>query len=52
MQKNTAQQQLYNMLVSKDFDPVKKNSTGNNVIDPDDADMIKFDYKSKSGKDY
>jgi hypothetical protein len=52
MTKNTAQQQLYDMLVSKDFNPVKKNSRGASIIDPDDADMIKFDYKSKTGKDY
>jgi len=52
MQKNTAQNQLYDLLVSKDFGPVKRNSGGSGVIDDDDADMIAFDYRTPSGKDY
>jgi|688.fasta_scaffold02944_37 hypothetical protein len=50
--KNTANQQLYNLLVSKDFEPEQFNSGGASILDPDDADLIKFDYKSRDGKNY
>lgn len=51
-QNNSAQQQLYDLLVSKDFEPVQYNSRGAAVIDSDDADLIGFDYHSPSGKEY
>lgn len=50
--KNTPNQQLYNLLVSKDFEPTQYNSGGAAIMDPDDADLLKFDYKSRDGKNY
>ena len=52
MAKNTTSRKLYDMLVSRGFDPEESNSQGKNVIDPTEADMVKFDYIAPSGKNY
>ena len=52
MAKNTTSRKLYDMLVSRGFDPEESNSQGTNVIDPSEADMVKFDYIAPSGKNY
>lgn len=52
MAKNTTSRKLYDLLVSRGFDPEESNSSGNNVIDPTEADMVKFDYIAPSGKNY
>lgn len=48
---NTASQQLYDLLVSRDFDPEALNSAGKPAEDPGDAEIISFDYKTDS-QDY
>ena len=50
MAKNTTSRKLYDMLVSRGFDPEESNSQGVNVVDPTEADMVKFDYIAPSGK--
>ena len=52
MAKNTTSRKLYDMLVSRGFDPEESNSSGTNVIDPTEGDMVKFDYIAPSGKNY
>jgi hypothetical protein len=50
-QSNTASQQLYNLLVSRDFEPEALDATGKPAADPADADIISFDYRTQE-KDY
>ena len=45
-QSNTASQQLYDLLVSRDFDPEALDATGKPADDPADAEIISFDYKT------
>jgi len=48
---NSAQTQLYNLLVTRDFEPDMKDASGKDVTDPDEADMFTFDWKT-SNKNY
>jgi hypothetical protein len=50
-QSNTASQQLYDLLVSRDFEPEALDATGKPAADPADADIISFDYRTQE-KDY
>jgi hypothetical protein len=50
-QSNTASQQLYNLLVSRDFEPEALDAAGKPAADPADADIISFDYQTQE-KDY
>ena len=43
---NTAQNQLYDLLVTRDFDPEMKDAQGQDVSDPAEADMFTFDWKT------
>ena len=43
---NTAQNQLYDLLVTRDFDPEMKDAQGKDVSDPAEADMFTFDWKT------
>lgn len=43
---NSAKTQLYNLLVTKDFEPDMKDATGNDTTNPDEADMFTFDWKT------
>lgn len=52
MAQNTPQTQLYDMLISKDFEPEQFNGAGAPVINPDDVDIIRFEYKTRDGKNY
>ena len=52
MAQNTPQTQLYDMLISKDFEPQQFNGAGAPVIDPEDVDIIRFEYKTPDGKNY
>jgi hypothetical protein len=45
---NTAQTQLYNLLVTKDFEPEMKDTQGKDVNDPAEADMFTFDWKTEN----
>jgi hypothetical protein len=51
MNQNTPDQELYNLLVTRDFNPEKVplNNTSGSTIKPV---SYKFDYKAQSGKDY
>jgi hypothetical protein len=43
---NSAQNQLYDLLVTRDFDPELKDAMGKDVTDPSEADMFTFDWKT------
>jgi hypothetical protein len=45
---NSAQTQLYNLLVTRDFDPEMKDAQGKDVNDPAEADMFTFDWKTEN----
>lgn len=45
-QSNTAAQQLYDLLVSRDFEPEALDASGKPANDPGEADIISFDYKT------
>ncbi len=50
-QSNTASQQLYDLLVSRDFDPEALDASGKPAADPGSADIINFDYNTPN-RDY
>ena len=45
---NTTSQQLYNLLVSRDFDPSALNLMGKPADTPADADLFSFEYKTEN----
>ena len=45
---NSAQNQLYDLLITQDFDPELKDAMGKDVTDPNEADMFTFDWKTPS----
>jgi len=45
---NSAQTQLYNLLVTRDFEPEMKDASGKDVNDPAEADMFTFDWKTEN----
>jgi hypothetical protein len=45
---NSAQTQLYNLLVTRDFEPEMKDVSGKDVTDPAEADMFTFDWKTEN----
>ena len=45
---NSAQTQLYNLLVTRDFEPEMKDASGKDVTDPAEADMFTFDWKTEN----
>jgi len=48
---NSAGQSLYNLLVTKDFEPEILDSSGKAVTDPNDAELFSFDWKT-ANKNY
>ena len=48
MEKNNSSQQLYDLLVSKDFDPNALDSMGKPSTTPSDSDLFSFEYKTKN----
>jgi len=46
MSANTVSQQIYDMLVSKDFEPNALDLMGKDVNDPQDADLFSFTFKT------
>ena len=52
MAKNTPAQQLFDLLVSRDFDPEMLDSAGKTAPDPAEAELFNFDFRAESGKDY
>jgi hypothetical protein len=45
---NSAQTQLYDLLVTRDFEPEMKDSAGKDVNNPAEADMFTFDWKTEN----
>jgi hypothetical protein len=45
---NSAQNQLYDLLITQDFDPELKDAMGKDVTDPATADMFTFDWKTEN----
>lgn len=43
---------LFNLLISKDFEPDMLDSSGKPAPDPAEAEIFSFDFRAESGKDY
>ena len=52
MPKNNPKQDLYDLLISRNFDPESIDDKGKSGGDPTKAVSFKFNYKAESGKDY
>jgi hypothetical protein len=52
MASQTPARQLYDILVSKNFDPELLDSAGKPSEDPAETEVFSFDYSSESGNDY
>ena len=52
MAKNTPAQQIFDLLVSRDFDPEMLDVEGMPAPDPSQAELFNFDFRAESGKDY
>jgi len=52
MAKQTPAQQLYDLLVSRNFDPELLDSTGRPSENPSETEVFSFDFQTESGNDY
>jgi hypothetical protein len=52
MAQHTPAQQLYDLLVSRNFDPELLDSSGRPSEDPSDTEIFSFDFQTESGNDY
>jgi hypothetical protein len=48
----TPARKLFDLLVSRDFDPEILDSAGKPAADPSQAEIFSFDFRAESGKDY
>lgn len=48
----TSARKLFDLLISRDFDPEMLDSSGRPAPDPAEAEIFSFDFRAKSGKDY
>ena len=48
----TPARKLFDLLVSRDFDPEMLDSSGKPAPDPAEAEIFSFDFRAESGKDY
>jgi hypothetical protein len=48
----TPARKLFDLLVSRDFDPEILDSAGKPAADPGEAEIFSFDFRAESGKDY
>jgi hypothetical protein len=48
----TPARQLFDLLVSRDFEPETLDSSGKPASDPAQAEIFSFDFRAESGKDY
>lgn len=48
----TPARKLFDMLVTRDFDPEMLDATGKPAQNPAEADVFSFDFRAESGKDY
>ena len=51
VQENTASQQIYDLLVTRDFDPKSLDSMGKPTVNPSEADLFSFNF-STNGNEY
>ena len=52
MAKHTPAQQLYDLLVSRNFDPELLDSSGRPSENPSETEVFSFDFQTESGNDY
>jgi hypothetical protein len=52
MAKHTPARQLFDLLISQDFDPELLDVAGKPAKDPAEAELFNFDFRAESGKDY
>lgn len=52
MASQTPAKQIFDLLVTKNFDPELLNSSGQPATDPSDAEILSFDFTTESGNDY
>jgi hypothetical protein len=52
MAQQTPAKQLFDLLVSRDFDPELLDSLGKPADDPSEAEVFSFDFVAQSGKNY
>lgn len=52
MAKHTSAQQLYDLLVSRNFDPELLDSSGRPSKNPNETEIFSFDFTTESGNDY
>jgi hypothetical protein len=48
----TPARKLFDLLVSRDFEPEMLDATGKPAADPSQAEIFSFDFRAESGKDY
>ena len=48
----TPARKLFDLLISRDFDPEMLDSSGKPAPDPAETEIFSFDFRAKSGKDY
>jgi hypothetical protein len=48
----TPARKLFDLLVSRDFDPEMLDSAGKPAADPSETEIFSFDFRAESGKDY
>jgi len=52
MSNNNVNQQLHDLLVTRNFEPQTLDESGKPASSPNEADLFSFDYTADSGKDY
>jgi hypothetical protein len=52
MSQITPARKLFDLLVSRDFDPEILDSSGKPAADPSEAEIFSFDFRAESGQDY
>ena len=52
MAQNTSAKQLFDLLVSRNFDPELLDSAGKPASDPSETEVFSFDFTTQSGNDY
>ena len=48
----TSAHKLFDLLVSRDFDPEMLDASGKPASDPAETEIFSFDFQAESGKDY
>ena len=48
----TPARKLFDLLISRDFDPEMLDATGRPAQDPSETEIFSFDFRAESGQDY